>query len=170
MERYAGKHQKNQATRPVTLRHRSTMSGALNPLTWDQARRMRGARPAGPSPRPLAEPVTRPAGGQQRRRDHGRRAGNRPGPHPRPAHRHRPRRRRHDHYRPASDDIRIVRRTSTQPVRSIKAQQPARLPMFPRPSVKHVLRQIRQESYGTRRQAPSVPVRRCVSSSGRCGR
>jgi len=29
-----------------------------NPLTWDQARRLRGARPAGPPPRPSAEPVT----------------------------------------------------------------------------------------------------------------
>jgi hypothetical protein len=29
-----------------------------NPLTWDQARRLRGARPAGPPPRPSTEPVT----------------------------------------------------------------------------------------------------------------
>jgi hypothetical protein len=29
-----------------------------SPLTWDQARLLRGARPAGPPPRPLAEPVT----------------------------------------------------------------------------------------------------------------
>ena len=29
-----------------------------SPLTWDQARRLRGARPAGPPPRPSAEPVT----------------------------------------------------------------------------------------------------------------
>ncbi len=29
-----------------------------NPLTWDQARLLRGARPAGPPPRPSAEPVT----------------------------------------------------------------------------------------------------------------
>jgi hypothetical protein len=29
-----------------------------SPLTWDQARTMRGARPAGPPPRPPAEPVT----------------------------------------------------------------------------------------------------------------
>jgi hypothetical protein len=28
-----------------------------SPLTWDQARKMRGARPAGPPPRPSAEPV-----------------------------------------------------------------------------------------------------------------
>jgi hypothetical protein len=27
-------------------------------LTWDQARAMRGARPAGPPPRPSTEPVT----------------------------------------------------------------------------------------------------------------
>jgi len=31
MEPYVGKHQKNQVTRLVTLRHRSTMSGALDP-------------------------------------------------------------------------------------------------------------------------------------------
>lgn len=29
-----------------------------NPLSWDQARRLRGARPAGPPPRPSVEPVT----------------------------------------------------------------------------------------------------------------
>jgi hypothetical protein len=29
-----------------------------SPLTWDQARAMRGARPAGPPPRPATEPVT----------------------------------------------------------------------------------------------------------------
>lgn len=29
-----------------------------NPLTWDQARRLRGARPAGPPPRPSVEPIT----------------------------------------------------------------------------------------------------------------
>ena len=29
-----------------------------SPLTWDQARTLRGARPAGPHPRPSAEPVT----------------------------------------------------------------------------------------------------------------
>ena len=29
-----------------------------NPLTWDQARKLRGARPAGPPPRPSVEPVT----------------------------------------------------------------------------------------------------------------
>jgi hypothetical protein len=29
-----------------------------NPLTYDQARRLRGARPAGPPPRPSLEPIT----------------------------------------------------------------------------------------------------------------
>ena len=29
-----------------------------SPLTWDQARAMHGARPAGPAPRPSTEPVT----------------------------------------------------------------------------------------------------------------
>jgi hypothetical protein len=28
-----------------------------NPLTWEQARHLRGARPAGPPPRPSAEPI-----------------------------------------------------------------------------------------------------------------
>jgi hypothetical protein len=29
-----------------------------NPLSWDQARKLRGARPAGPPPRPSTEPAT----------------------------------------------------------------------------------------------------------------
>ena len=94
-----------------------------SPLSWDQARRMRGARPAGPPPRPSAEPVTAQwvasntgvimvAGqkvalglirGRQIVTVH-----------------------------VAADtitidlgeDTRTVRRTTTQPVRSIKAQQP----------------------------------------------
>jgi hypothetical protein len=95
-----------------------------NPLTWDQARRMRGARPAGPPPRPSAEPVTvhRVASntgvimvaGQKIAlgRIHARRIIT-------------------VHVAAdtitidlASDDTRVVRRTTTQPVRSIKAQQP----------------------------------------------
>ena len=95
-----------------------------SPLTWDQARNLRGARPAGPPPRPSTEPVT-----VQRRasstgvimvagqkialgRIH---AG---------------------HVvtvrvsagtvtiDQAGEDTRTVRRTTTQPVRSIKAHQP----------------------------------------------
>ena len=71
-----------------------------SPLTWDQARLLRGARPAGPPPRPSAEPVTAQrvasntgvimVAGQKIAlgRIHARQ------------HRHRPRRRRHDHHRP----------------------------------------------------------------------
>jgi hypothetical protein len=40
---------------PVT---RELLRTRPNPLTWDQARRLRGARPAGPPPRPSTEPVT----------------------------------------------------------------------------------------------------------------
>ena len=95
-----------------------------SPLSWDQARRLRGARPAGPPPRPSAEPVTvqRVASntgiimvvGQKIAlgRIHARQvvtvhvaAGTLT-------------------IELASDDIRTVRRTTTQPVRSIKAQQP----------------------------------------------
>jgi hypothetical protein len=95
-----------------------------NPLTWDQARRMRGARPAGPPPRPSAEPVTAQRvasntgvimiAGQKIAlgRIHARRIVT-------------------VHVAAdtitidlASDDTRTVRRTTTQPVRSIKAQQP----------------------------------------------
>jgi hypothetical protein len=95
-----------------------------NPLTWDQARRMRGARPAGPPPRPSTEPVTAQRvasntgvimiAGQKIAlgRIHARRIVT-------------------VHVAAevitidlASDDIRVVRRTTTQPVRSIKAQQP----------------------------------------------
>jgi len=37
---------------------RELLRARPSPLTWDQARRLRGARPAGPPPRPSAEPVT----------------------------------------------------------------------------------------------------------------
>ena len=94
-----------------------------SPLTWDQARLLRGARPAGPPPRPSAEPVTAQrvasntgvimVAGQKIAlgRIHARRIVT-------------------VHVAAdtitidlASDDIRTVRRTTTQPVRSIKAQQ-----------------------------------------------
>jgi hypothetical protein len=42
-----------------------------SPLTWNQARLLRGARPAGPPPRPSTEPVTV----QRRASNTGRRAG-----------------------------------------------------------------------------------------------
>jgi transposase InsO family protein len=94
-----------------------------SPLTWDQARLLRGARPAGPPPRPSAEPVTvqRVASntgvimvaGQKIAlgRIHARQIVT---------------------VHVAADtitidlgeDTRTVRRTTTQPVRSIKAQQP----------------------------------------------
>jgi transposase InsO family protein len=94
-----------------------------SPLTWDQARRLRGARPAGPPPRPSAEPVT-----VQRRASNtgvimvvgqkialGRiHAGQIVTVHV-------------DHDTMTidlgGDDTRTVRRTTTQPVRSFKAQQ-----------------------------------------------
>ena len=95
-----------------------------SPLSWDQARRRRGARPAGRAPRPSAEPVTAQrvasntgvimVAGQKIAlgRIHARRIVT-------------------VHVAAdtitidlASDDTRIVRRTTTQPVRSIKAQQP----------------------------------------------
>jgi transposase InsO family protein len=95
-----------------------------SPLSRDQARRLRGARPAGPPPRPSAGPVTvqRVASstgiimvaGQKAapRRIHARQVAT-------------------VHVAAdtltidlASDDARTVRRTTTQPVRSIKAQQP----------------------------------------------
>jgi transposase InsO family protein len=95
-----------------------------SPLTWDQARRLRGARPAWPPPRPSAEPVT-----VQRRasntgvimvagqkialgRIHARQIVT--------VH--------VDHDTMTidlgSDDTRTIRRTTTQPVRSIKAHRP----------------------------------------------
>jgi transposase InsO family protein len=94
-----------------------------NPLTWDQARRLRGARPAGPPPRPSTEPVTAQRvasntgvimiAGQKIAlgRIHARRIVT-------------------VHVTAelitidlGGDDTRTVRRTTTQPVRSIKAQQ-----------------------------------------------
>ncbi|MGE5132654.1 MAG: hypothetical protein ACM32E_07055 [Gemmatimonadota bacterium] len=95
-----------------------------NPLTWDQARRLRGARAAGPPPRPSTEPVTAQRvasntgvimiAGQKIAlgRIHARRIVT-------------------VHVSAevitidlGGDDTRTVRRTTTQPVRSIKAQQP----------------------------------------------
>jgi transposase InsO family protein len=94
-----------------------------SPLTWDQARRLRGARPAGPPPRPSTEPVTAQrvasntgmimVAGQKIAlgRIHARRVVT-------------------VHVTAevitidlGGDDTRTVRRTTTQPVRSIKAQQ-----------------------------------------------
>jgi transposase InsO family protein len=37
---------------------RQLLRARPNPLSWDQVRRLRGARPAGPPPRPSTEPVT----------------------------------------------------------------------------------------------------------------
>jgi transposase InsO family protein len=37
---------------------RQLLRARPNPLSWDQVRRLRGARPAGPPPRPATEPVT----------------------------------------------------------------------------------------------------------------
>jgi hypothetical protein len=103
---------------------RELLRTRLSPLSWDQARRMRGACPAGPPPRPSAEPVTAQwvasitgvimVAGQKVAlgRIHGRQIVT-------------------VHVAAdtitiglASDDTRVVWRTTTQPVRSIKAQQP----------------------------------------------
>ena len=93
-----------------------------SPLTWDQARLLRGARPAGPPPRPATEPVTAQrvasntgvimVAGQKIAlgRIHARRIVT-------------------VHVAAEvitidlGEDTRTVRRTTTQPVRSIKAQQ-----------------------------------------------
>jgi hypothetical protein len=93
-----------------------------SPLTWDQARRLRGARPAGPPPRPLTDPVTAQrvasntgvimVAGQKIAlgRIHARQIVT-------------------VHVAAEvitidlGEDTRTVRRTTTQPVRSIKAQQ-----------------------------------------------
>ena len=94
-----------------------------NPLTWDQARKLRGARPAGPPPQPTTAPVTAQRvasntgvimiAGQKIAlgRIHARRIVT-------------------VHVTAElitidldGDDTRTVRRTTTQPVRSIKAQQ-----------------------------------------------
>ncbi len=105
---------------PVT---RELLRTRPSPLTWDQARRLRGARPAGPPPRPSTEPVTAQrvasntgvimVAGQKIAlgRIHARQIVT-------------------VHVAQATitidlggDDTRTVRRTTTQPVRSIKAQQ-----------------------------------------------
>ena len=95
-----------------------------SPLTWDQARRLRGARPAGPPPRPSTAPVTAQrvasntgvimVAGQKIAlgRIHARRSS------PSTS------RRSTITIDLSGDDTRTVRRTTTQPVRSIKAQRP----------------------------------------------
>jgi hypothetical protein len=120
-----------------------------NPRTLDQARRLRGARPAGAPPRPSAEPVTVQqvasntgvivVTGQKIAlgRIHARQIVT---------------------IHVVADtmtidlgeDTRTVRRTTTQPVRGIKAQQHRKGAHVPRQSVKHVLGLIRQGSGGTR--------------------
>ena len=95
-----------------------------NPLTWEQACQLRGARPAGPPPRPSAEPVR-----VQRRASNtgvimvvGQKIALG---------------RIHQHQTVTvlvsettltveftDGDTRVVRRTTTQPVRSIKGQRP----------------------------------------------
>jgi hypothetical protein len=95
-----------------------------SPLTWDQARRLRGARPAGPPPQPSAAPVTAQrvasntgvimVAGQKIALG-----------------------RIHKHQTVTvlvsentlaveldDGDVRVIRRTTTQPVRSIKGQRP----------------------------------------------
>jgi hypothetical protein len=95
-----------------------------NPLTWEQARHLRGARPASPPPRPSAEPGPGPAPGQQHRGDHvvGQKIALG---------------RIHQHQTVTvlvaqttlaiefdDGDTWVIGRTTTQPVRSIKGQRP----------------------------------------------
>ena len=54
-------------------RSRELLRARPNPLTWDQAQRLRGARRAGPPPAPGDLAGDRAAPGQQQRRHHGRR-------------------------------------------------------------------------------------------------
>ena len=124
-----------------------------SPLTWDQACTIRGASPAGPPPRPSAEPIT-----VQRRasntgvivvagqkialgRIHARQVVT-------------------VHVAAdtitidlGGDDVRTIRRTTTQAAAS-RPSSSATLgpPMFPRAPVKHVLGQI-QPSGGTRQRS-----------------
>ena len=124
-----------------------------SPLTWDQACTIRGASPAGPPPRPSAEPIT-----VQRRasntgvimvagqkialgRIHARQVVT-------------------VHVAadtitidPGGDDVRTIRRTTTQAAAS-RPSSSATLgpPMFPRAPVKHALGQI-QPSGGTRQRS-----------------
>ena len=94
-----------------------------SPLTWDQARLLRGARPAGPPPRPSAGPVTaqRVAGNTGVIMVAGQKIAL-----------GRIRARQIVTVHVAADtittdpgeDTRVVRRTTTQPVRSINTQQP----------------------------------------------
>jgi hypothetical protein len=118
-----------------------------NPLTWDQARRLRGARPAGPPPQPSTAPVTAQRvasntgvimiAGQKIAlgRIHARRASS-----------------------PSTSSPSTWAATTPAlsagppPSRSAasKPSSTARLPMVPRPTGSHVLGLIRQSSRGTR--------------------
>jgi hypothetical protein len=125
-----------------------------SPLTWDQARLLRGARPAGPPPRPSAEPVTvqRAASstgvimvaGQKIAlgRIHARQIVT---------------------VHAAADvmtidlgeDTRTVRRTTSRSA-APKPSSTARPPMVPRQPGKHVLGQNRQASGGTRHPVGAI--------------
>jgi hypothetical protein len=80
-----------------------------SPLTWDQARLLRGARPAGPPPRPTTEPVT------VQRRASNVHAGQIVTVHVAE---------NTITIDLGGEDTRTIRRTTTQPVRSIKAHRP----------------------------------------------
>ena len=100
-----------------------------NPLTPAQVARLRGARPAGPPPRPAVRAGPGAAPRLDHRRDHGVPGRRSPSAAPTPA-------------RPSpctvSDttlaielddgETRVVRRTTTQPVRNIKADRPWTVP------------------------------------------
>ena len=123
-----------------------------SPLTWDQARLLRGARPAGPPPRPSAEPVTvqRVASntgvimvaGQKIAlgRIHARRSSPSTSP-PTPS--------------PSTWAATTPAPSGGPPPSRSAASKPsgpARPPMFPRQPGKHVLGLIRQASGGTRQR------------------
>jgi hypothetical protein len=53
------RHHPHRGHHPDVLRPRHPRAAAdPTPLTYDQARKLRGARPAGPPPRPRTEPIT----------------------------------------------------------------------------------------------------------------
>ena len=121
-----------------------------NPLTPEQASRLRGARPAGPPPMPSSDPGPGAAPGHRHRRHHGLPSEHRPRPRPRRRHRDRARRRGHPDRRSRRSDPRHPSDQQPGPSYTSRRTDPARSAPLSRETVSHQPVQKRRPSAGTR--------------------